>query len=233
MLLQFEWITWYDTDLRVPLWVGYQLSKADAQAKVFPRQDCFRRDRRLPNEFASFCEDYDEPLHDRGHMVPANDSRRDQAMVDNSFLFSNMVPQRGNFNRLIWEKLESTVNGWAEKVGVFIVTGSVFDMDNDGIRDADENVKRMAPRKRVAIPTHFYKIVFHIREDGIYDTISFLLPHNNKKFKNSSRYLKSKIRSIDEIETVTGTNFFPNMEPVRQKALERAKAQSLVRWVTN
>ena len=37
MLLQLEWVTWYDNDLRVPLWVGYELNKADAKAKVFPR----------------------------------------------------------------------------------------------------------------------------------------------------------------------------------------------------
>lgn len=166
-------------------------------------------------------------------MVPAHDSRRDQAMEDNSFLFSNMVPQRGNFNRLIWENLEFRVNEWAEKVGIFIITGSVFDSDGDGIRDADINVKRMRPWKRVALPTHFYKIVFHMREDGKFDTISFLLPHNNRKFKNKARYLKSKIASIDEIEKVTGTNFFPNIEPVRQEAMERAKAESLILWVTN
>lgn len=111
ILVQLEWVTWYDNDLRIPLWVGYQLNKTDARNKRYPRQDCFRRDPRLANEFASFCKDYDEPVYDRGHMVPANDSRRNRAMVDNSFLFSNMAPQRGNFNRKIWESLESTVNG--------------------------------------------------------------------------------------------------------------------------
>lgn len=35
MIHQQEWITWYDDDLRVPLWVAYELTKADASADRF------------------------------------------------------------------------------------------------------------------------------------------------------------------------------------------------------
>jgi len=44
-LLQFEWITWYDDDRRVPVWVGYELTKADARRNR-AKQDCFRADPR-------------------------------------------------------------------------------------------------------------------------------------------------------------------------------------------
>lgn len=233
IVLQSEWVTWYDSDLRTPLWVGYRLTKAEAKKKTFARQDCFRKDPRLSDNVASICADYDEPLYDRGHMLPANDSRRNQAMVDNSFLFSNMAPQRGNFNRKIWEELESKVNEWAEKVGVYIITGSIFDRDGDGTRDPDENAIRMKPRKLVGVPTHFYKIILHIRDDGKFDLISFLLPHNNKTFKNRDKYLTSRIASVDEIEQLTGIDFFPDMPTARQNAVESAKATSLTLWVTN
>src|SRR5688500_18041989 len=39
MIHQLEWITWYDDDLRVPLWVAYELSKQDASAQL-TRKDC-------------------------------------------------------------------------------------------------------------------------------------------------------------------------------------------------
>lgn len=233
IILQFEWVARYDSDLRIPLWVGYELNSADANNKAFPRVDCFRRDVRLTDDDASFCEDYDEPLYDRGHMVPANDSRRNQTMIDNSFLFSNMVPQRGNFNRIIWERLESTVHGWAKSVGVYVITGAVFDRDNDKQRDADEDAIRMKPRRRVAVPSHFYKIVTHIRTDGQIDSISFLLPHNNRLHQNKSAYLNSKIVSIDEIEGRAGVDFFPGMEASRQAELESKKATSMTKWLTN
>lgn len=233
VIVQIEWVARYDADLRLPLWVGYELNSADANNKAFPRVDCFRRDVRLTDEDASFCEDYDEPLYDRGHMVPANDSRRNQTMIDNSFLFSNMAPQRGNFNRIIWERLESTVHGWAQSVGVYIITGAVFDRDNDKQRDADNDAIRMKPRRRVAVPSHFYKIVTHIRADGQIDSISFLLPHNNRVQKNKTRYLNSKIVTIDEIEQRTGIDFFPAMEGARQVEMESRKATSMTKWLTN
>lgn len=233
IVLQSEWVTWYDSDLRTPLWVGYQLSKAEARRKRFPRQDCFRKDPRLADAIASICADYDEPLYDRGHMLPANDAKRNQAMMDNSFLFSNMAPQRGNFNRKIWENLESKVNEWAEKVGVYIITGSIFDRDGDGARDPDENAIRMKPRKLVAVPTHFYKIILHIRDDGKFDSISFMLPHNNKTIKNRDKYLTSRIVTVDEIEQLTGIDFFPDMPNSRQNTLESTKATSLTLWLTN
>jgi DNA/RNA endonuclease G (NUC1) len=69
MIHQREWLTWYDDDLRIPIWVAYELTKSDAK-KHLVRLDCFRKDPRLDDEVASVCADYDEPIFDRGHMIP-------------------------------------------------------------------------------------------------------------------------------------------------------------------
>jgi DNA/RNA endonuclease G (NUC1) len=233
LLYQFEWITRYDDDLRMPLWVAYELTKAESSAQVATRQDCFRRDSRLSSDDASFCEDYDEPLFDRGHMVPANDMKRAQSSMDNSFLFSNMAPQFSNFNQKVWERLESKVHGWAISAdGVHVITGAVFDRNNDGRRDDDDDAQRVSPRNRVAIATHFYKIIIHRRPNSKIDTISFLLPHNTLSNTNNDNYLKGKIVTIDSIETVTGIDFFPNMETQREQQIEQGKASSLSMWFT-
>jgi endonuclease G, mitochondrial len=235
LLYQFEWLTLYDDDLRMPLWVTYEYTKNQALANVAVRQDCFRRDNRLSNSVASFCEDYDEPLYDRGHMVPANDLKRGQSSMDNSFLFSNMAPQRANFNQKIWEYLERRVKGWARNAdGIYVTTGAVFDKNNDQIRDNDTEANRVAPRNRVAVATHFYKIILKRRPNGIMDTISILLPHNNISHSEQAAagYLNSKIVSIDEIEKMTGINFFPEMESNRQIQIEAGKATSLNSWFT-
>lgn len=228
MILQNEWVTWYDADLRLPLWVAYRFNKEDANTFEVDRVDCFRHDNRHSNLIGAACSDYKSSGYDRGHMVPANDSKRNQEMMDNSFLFSNMAPQLGNFNRIIWENLESRVNDWGETRGIYIITGSVFDQDDDKERDADEDAIRT---KNVGVPTHFYKIVLHIRDDDTLDSISFLLPHNNKKHANKPAYLKSRIVSIDEIEQVTGIDFFPDLDDERQENMERRKATALNRWV--
>lgn len=227
---QREWITWYDDDLRVPLWVQYRLTRMDASAQR-TRRDCFRKDPRLSDSVASFCEDYEEPIFDRGHMIPRSDLNRTQITMVNSFIFSNMCPQQANFNQGIWENLESKVRRWAIVAdGVFVVTGAVFDRNGDGRRDADSDANLVAPRRRVAIPTHFYKIILHQRPSGFIDTISILLPHNNQNIRRPDRYLADHIVSIDEIEALTGIDFFPNLPDDREAIVERFVAPAL--WST-
>lgn len=58
----------YDADLLTPTWTAYRLTAADLESTV-TRKDCFRSDPRLPGEQAATCEDYDEPIFDRGHMA--------------------------------------------------------------------------------------------------------------------------------------------------------------------
>ncbi len=139
---------------------------------------------------------------------------RNEAAMLNTYMFSNMAPQYANFNRIIWRRLEGFVRDWAKLRGeIFVVTGAVFDRDNDKQRDADANADYMDPTDRVAVPTHFYKIIFHERPNGYVDTMTFMLPHNNEKHtgKNGVAYINSALTSIDEIEGMTGLDFLPGM----------------------
>jgi endonuclease G len=233
LLFHQEWVALYDDDLLMPVWVAYQLTKAQSSATTAVRQDCFRRDPRLEEAEASLCEDYEEPIFDRGHMLPANDSKRKQTMMDNGFLFSNMAPQHGNFNRKVWQRLESFVHKAAiASNGLYIVTGAVFDKDNNKKRDKDNQASRMAPRDRVAVPTHFFKILIHIRSSGVIDTKSFILPHNNLSSTNNDKYLASMIVAIDDIELVTGIDFFTQMSDEQEEEIEAGRAAGLAGWFT-
>ena len=71
--------------LRIPIWVAYELTKSDAK-KHLVRLDCFRKDPRLDDEVASVCSDYDEPIFDRGHMIPNADLARGRFAMTNSFI---------------------------------------------------------------------------------------------------------------------------------------------------
>lgn len=105
LLHQQDYIVNYDGDLSVPVWVAYRLTRGDVNIRR-ERLECFRRDPRLDTAVASFCEDYEEPIFDRGHMVPSADMTRSEAAMINTYMFSNMAPQYGAFNRGIWAYLE-------------------------------------------------------------------------------------------------------------------------------
>ena len=126
----------HDGDLRVPTWVAYRLRDVD----IVPadRQNCFRRDVRIPAAEAAVCSDYDEPVFDRGHMVPRSDMNRSAAAMINTFVFTNMTPQHDRFNQKMWRHFEQRVRKWTrERSEVFVITGAVFDHDDDGQRDSD------------------------------------------------------------------------------------------------
>lgn len=230
LIHQREWVTWYDDDLRVPIWVAYELTKADAK-KHLERLDCFRKDPRLNDGAASICEDYEEPIFDRGHMAPSADMSRGRLAQTNSFIFSNMTPQHDRFNRGIWARFEDRVRKWAiASDGVYVVTGAVFDKDGDGQRDADNDVDLVSPTNRVGIPTAFYKIILHVRPSGFIDTISILLPHTDENIGATNSYLSSHIVTIDEIEGLTGIDFFPGLPDDLETATESFEAAGL--WHT-
>lgn len=232
LLDQQDYLIWYDDDLRVPLWVSYRLTKTDLKPHR-ERLECFRKDPRLDDAAAGTCDDYDEPTFDRGHLAPNADMERTEAAMINTYIFSNMTPQYKNFNRGVWEKLEGMVRDWARLKGkIYVISGAVFDKDNDGKQDADQDAEHVKPANRVAIPTQFYKIIIYPKLNGEADTLTILLPNNDVKHTNAQYqdYLTEHITTIKQIESLTGTTFFPKLSPTKRSKIENSKAAAL--WPT-
>lgn len=223
-LIQWEYVIDYDPDLRVPLWTAERIVASKLKSG---RSDCFRADVRLPPAEASTPGDYKEPIFDQGHMTPNGDVTVSRRAMHNSFIMSNMSPQFCEFNRGIWQILEQLVRRWAHDRGtVYVVNGSVFDRDGDGLRDSDDTAVRMKSSNgntRVAVPTAFYKIVAAKRDDGTIETLTVLLPqdHSDRKGQEAIDYLQQKVTKIGAIEALTGLHFFPNLtsSPTEAQAL--------------
>jgi endonuclease G, mitochondrial len=227
MLHQKEFLVWYDDDLRVPLWVSYKLTRKQI-AMHRPRTECFRVDPRLVPAARALCDDYDEPTFDQGHLAPNADFTRTEEMMVNTYLYSNMTPQFANFNRHTWERLEELVRAWCDKYGdLYVISGSVFDKDNNGLRDNDTDAQRL--KQHVAIPTHFYKIIFKKKFIGPSDSIAILLPHENGKHTgaNWAPWMVSHITTIAEIRKLTGIDFLSNVSAPKRAEVENFKANTL------
>lgn len=228
-----EYIINHNGDLKLPTYASYQLDRSEVVSRT--RVNCFRKDIRLDDANSSTLDDYDEPVFDRGHLVPRADMNRSQSAMINTFVLSNMMPQHDQFNRGVWRKFESTIRAWAKLKGsVHVVTGAVFDKETPlGERDKDEDADRVRPLKQLAIPTHFYKIVLHQKISGYIEAIAILLPHTDNEFPMSKEpweklaYMEDNITSIDEIEAVTGYDFFPEMPDAQEVAVERSIASGL------
>ncbi|KAK3730496.1 hypothetical protein QZH41_015702, partial [Actinostola sp. cb2023] len=242
VLTQQEYITGFSTYLRVPLWVGYRLDGEKAQQSI-PRQNCFRRDIRLDDAQASTCTNYYKSGMDRGHMAPKADFDYNATAALNTFLLSNVAPQYHIFNIGDWGSIENYVRDLAINLTtIYVITGSIFDEDADGLRDKDESVTRWIKDQEhtVAIPTHFYKIIVRCDNtkqpyykvhgcDGRLDVISFILPHNKLarcRFQTFKEYLLFNTATVRDIERLTGSVFLsglPSLEQARLKIIYPVK----------
>jgi len=235
LLVNGEYAIKYSPQLFIPRWASYELTADDIVART--RKNCFRPDPRLAGEDSAVLDDYVEPVFDRGHLVPRADMNRTKAAMINTFVLSNMMPQHDNFNQGVWETLESYVRLWAVVNGnIYVLSGPVFDKDNNQQPDSLSSVDRVEPTDRLGLPTHFYKIVVHEQDNGFVASLAILLPHTDNEMPKSSSFdektewLADHITSIDAIEKVTGYDFFPAMDDTKEAAMESSVEDGL--WET-
>ena len=225
----------HNSKSRQPSYAIYRLDRGDVVSR--DRKRCFRPDERVPANGRAELIDYVEFIFDRGHLVPRADMNRSDEVMLNTFLLSNIMPQHGPFNSGTWRMLESLVRAWAKDKGeVYVATGPVFDADNDGKADPIEDSPTVEPTNRLAIPSHFYKIVLHQTPNGFIETISVMLRHNDRGVSGSTsrerkkrrlQLIENSIVSIDEIERATGRDFFSRMNDSKERAVERSIAPGL------
>ncbi|MES3675141.1 DNA/RNA non-specific endonuclease [Halomonas elongata] len=195
------------SDVRVsPLWASYTLRAVDnPQAGERPG---FQRDWR--SLWPVTPDSYSHSGYDRGHLAPnyaiavvhGRDAQRD------TFLMSNMTPQRPDLNRRLWQRLEEVViDRFVPRFGrLQVITGPVFD---------DDFLQGMLDRVGlVEVPEAFYKILVVPGEQP--RALAFVMPQD----VNGDESLDRFVVSIDEIEARTGLDFFPQLSPSAAEALE-------------
>ncbi|MFM1875640.1 MAG: hypothetical protein RL266_1377 [Bacteroidota bacterium] len=143
--------------------------------------------------------------YDRGHLAPSADFRWSQKALSESYFYSNMSPQKAEFNRERWAELESWVRTYAIdfQEPVFVVTGPVL---KDGLATIGEN--------KVSVPAQYYKIVLDLTGDE-HKAIAFLMPNDHCAYPVSGY-----VTSVDEIEILTGLDFFSTLDDAEESKLE-------------
>jgi endonuclease G len=177
-------------------WIYYELTASEANNNSFKRSNNFREDAKVKTGSASLA-DYKGSGYDRGHLAPAGDMAFNSTAMSESFYMSNMSPQHPSFNRGIWKKLESLTRAWATEYStLYIATGAIL----------EPNLSTIGPN-RVSVPNYYYKAILDYDEtSGAYRAIAFILP--NQKGKRS---LQSYVVSIDNLESRTGIDFYPQL----------------------
>ncbi|MFV9550057.1 DNA/RNA non-specific endonuclease [Algibacter sp. PT7-4] len=187
-------------------WVAYELKKSHLSSTHYKRP-YFEIDKAVKTGAASW-RNYKNSGFDRGHLCPAGDRRYTKTAHDETFLTSNISPQEHQFNAGIWNTLEQKVRYWARKYdGVFVITGGVLKGNLNTIGT-----------EQVSVPKQFYKVLID-NNSGNTKMIAFLMPH-----ENSNKPLYEFVVSVDEVENLTGIDFFPELDDDTENRLEASSS---------
>ena len=191
---------WSQKDL-VSIWMAYPLCKTYTD-KVVDRSDAWNYDPILGPElscapFSGYAGDYA-----RGHQVPSADRLCCREANEQTFYGTNIIPQLNEHNEGIWQNLENRIREVANASDTtYVVTGCVVEGSKEITTDSDG--------KNITVPVAYYKAVLRYKKGDadVWTGAAFYTEH--KRYPNND--LKAVSMSIDELEEMTGHDFFVNL----------------------
>ena len=207
---RFAYTVSYNHGTRQPNWVAWTLTRAHASGKL--KRGDFEDDMDMPSPKGTKA-DYFNTGFDRGHLCPAGDNKWSQKAMDECFLMTNMCPQTHALNAGVWNSIEQQCRTWAKKYGkVYIVCGPIF----------LNKQHRKLGKNKVVVPDAFFKVILRTGKNP--QAIGFIC--RNQSAKGLQK--KDFVNSIDEVERITGYDFFSKLPDNVERKIE-AKAD-LSNW---
>lgn len=201
----------YSRDNGGPNWVSWHLDNSWLGST--PRQDDFRSDTTLPTGwYRVLATDYSGSGFDRGHMCPSADRTITVSANSATFLMTNMIPQLPANNQGVWANLESYSRSLVSQGNeLYIISGG-------------HGLQFFIANGRVAVPAQTWKVII-VLPNGSNDvsrvttstrTIAVVVPNSGSINSDWRTYRVS----VDQIEAITGFDFFSNVSAGIQAVIE-------------
>ena len=191
---------WSQKD-RVALWVAYPLCKLYTNGSV-GRTNEWALDPLLGEDSAAPFGGY-AGSYARGHQLPSADRQCCYEANAQTFYGTNMTPQLNEHNEKIWADLEGKVRGYAKTSDTtYVVTGVMVSSSSKVEKDSYGN--------NVTVPDAYFKALLKYSKSstlGTWNAAAFYLEHR----AYSGSIGKEHSMSIDELEDMTGIDFFVNL----------------------
>lgn len=205
LLLREGYAVSYNKERKIPNWVAWHLTAAHTKGQNYRDGMDFYEDMEVPAPRAT-ADDYFRSKYDRGHMCPSGDNKWSEKAQRQTFLYSNMCPQNHDLNKGDWNDLEIQCRYWAKELGdIYIVTGPVF----------YNGVQRTIGNHKVAVPDAFFKVL--LSDNRKTKAIGFIYPN-----KGGHKDMNEYVVSVDEVERITGMDFFSMLDDNLEERVESA-----------
>lgn len=211
---------WSQTDL-VAHWVAYPLCSTYTNKRV-NRTDEWAYDPLLGPEFSSAPFGGYGGSYARGHQVPSADRLCCREANVQTFYGTNMTPQNNGHNGGIWQDIESYVRNIANKSDTtYVVSGCMVKDSQNFTQDSDG--------KKMTVPTAYFKAVLRYTKSSTLSTWAAMAFYTEHKDYPDNTPFKTIAMSVDELEDITGLDFFVNLpEKLGEKRASELEAEDPV-----
>lgn len=166
--------------------------------------------------------------YDRGHLCASADRLYSKEANEQTFYMSNMSPQLSSFNQGYWVTLENLVQTLGRNASfsdtLYVVKGGTI---------KDGQIKGYINRsngKKVAVPQYYYMALLKVKNGG-YSSIAFWMEHKEYGYDYKNKAPKSEIKktaiSVNQLESLTGIDFFPNLPDASEEKIEDQNVPSV------
>ncbi len=220
LLFNREYIVGYSYLLRQAAW-AMELVDPHTRRVDVKRNDSFRTDLRIPEAFRAELVDFQGSGFDRGHLIASAGKRSDRVRNSETFLLSNMSPQKPNFNRGVWKKLEKAVRDLSHLyIETYVVCGPLFNVGSR-IKVIGEN--NNDPNDIIIpIPHGFFKSVLAEDKRGRLKLWSFIIEN-----RQSGADLDTFLCKTTDIERQAGLSLWDRL---RGDKFDRLKHRTGNMW---
>jgi endonuclease G len=211
----------YNRDKGRPNWVSWHLDSTWLGST--PRQDDFRNDTTLPAGWYQVqATDYSGSGFDRGHHCPSADRTNSVASNSATFLMTNMMPQAPDNNQGPWANLETYCRTLVSSGNeLYIIAGG----SGSGGTGSNGGTTTTIASGHVAVPSQTWKVII-VLPSGTNDvsrvttstrTIAVIMPNAQGIRANDWKTYRV---SVDQVESLTGYDFFSNVSASIQSVIE-------------
>ena len=241
----------WNASIRHSSWVAFYWDKTTAAEETsVQRKNNFKWDIDISrNQGSVSSADYSKNGYDKGHICASEDRVFCQEANDQTFYFSNMSPQFSSFNQGFWKELEARVRTWGRATltgrydTVYVVKGGTINRlltsyaghnkASDGViptTDSNGYSLRSDGKTGLPVPMYYYMALLSVK-NGVYHAIAFIVPHSEDLPKTpKSAELQQYATTIDNLEYMTGIDFFCNLMDKEETEVEKTLLLSDWSW---
>ena len=224
----FKWYNDFSSNKNKYSWSRDRWKQGETFNGYGGTSDPFQPDPVLPSSLRLTSNDYNNSSYQRGHLLGSADRLNSKEANGQSFYMSNMHPPSRGFNAQgIWYNLENFLRDEYDtslfRDTLYVVKGGTI---------SEGKYTKVGSNGKLACPKFFYMAILRYYKklantnDG-YSAIAFWMEHKTNSDVVSSKYAVS----IDELEKLTGIDFFCNLPDDIENAVE--SHYSLTDWKLN